>query len=83
MLVAAGVVAGTAWAGMATAAPGPCATVMPLSDVAKDQLGEGWTVTEGTDPQQFDVEVLGVARDLIGPGRDVIIVKISGAKPDQ
>jgi len=82
MLVAAGVVAGTAWAGMATAAPGPCATVMPLSDVAKDQLGEGWTVTEGTDPQQFDVEVLGVARDLIGPGRDVIIVKISGATVD-
>jgi hypothetical protein len=82
MLVAAGVAAGTVWAGMAAAAPGPCATVKPLSDVAKGQLGEGWTVTEGTDPQQFDVEVLGVARDLIGPGRDVIVVKISGATAD-
>jgi hypothetical protein len=82
MLVAVGVVVCAVWAGVAAAAPGPCATEMPLADVAKGQLGEGWTVTEGTDPQQFDVEVLGVAHDLIGPGRDVIIVKISGATVD-
>jgi hypothetical protein len=78
-LVMAGVVAGLAWTGMAVAAPGPCADVLPLSSVSKGDIGEGWTVVEGTDPQSFDAEVLGIARDLVAPGRDVIIVRISGA----
>jgi hypothetical protein len=55
---------------------------MQLSDVAKGQLGTGWTVVDGTDPQLFDAEVLGVAKDLVAPGRDVIIVKISGPVVD-
>lgn len=82
ILVLAGVAAAFVWAGVASAAPGPCATVMPLSDVSVGQLGTGWTVVDGTDPQSFDAEVLGVAKDLVGPGRDVIIVKISGPVVD-
>jgi len=70
------------WAGSALAAPGPCASALPLSAVSKGQLGTGWTVVDGTDPQSFDAEVLGVAKDLIAPGRDVIIVKISGPTVD-
>ncbi|HEY7004636.1 MAG TPA: hypothetical protein VH281_10160 [Gaiellaceae bacterium] len=81
-LVLAGVVAGLAWAGVATAAPGPCADVMPLSDVSKGQLGTGWTVVSGNDPESFDAEVLGVAKNLVAPGRDVIIVEISGPTVD-
>jgi len=75
-LVAAGVTAGLIWTGVAVAAPGPCA--VPVSSVSKGDLGEGWTVVQGTDPQSFDAEVLGVMPDLIAPGRDVIIVEISG-----
>jgi hypothetical protein len=82
VLVMTGVVAVCVWAGVASAAPGPCATVMPLSAVSKGQLGTGWTVVEGTDPQSFDAEVLGIAKDLVAPGRDVIIVKISGPVVD-
>jgi len=74
----AGVTAGLIWTGVAVAAPGPCADVMPLSSVATGDVGEGWTVVSGTDPQSFDAEVLGVMPNLIGPGRDVIIVEISG-----
>ena len=74
----AGVTAGLIWTGVGVAAPGPCADVMPLDSVSKGDLGEGWTVVEGTDPQSFDAEVLGVMPDLIAPGRDVIIVEISG-----
>jgi len=77
-LVVAGVTAGLIWTGVAVAAPGPCADVMPLSSVATGDVGEGWTVVSGTDPQSFDAEVLGVMPNLIGPGRDVIIVEISG-----
>jgi hypothetical protein len=74
--------AGLVWCGSVLAAPGPCATVMPLADVAAGQVGEGWTVVSGTDPDPFDVEVLGVAKDIVAPGRDVIVVRISGATVD-
>ena len=80
--VVAGVVVGLVWTGVAVAAPGACADILPLSSVSKGDIGEGWTVVEGTDPQPFDAEVLGVAHDLVAPGRDVIIVRISGATVD-
>src|SRR5262245_6767439 len=81
-LVVVGVTAGLMWTGVTLAAPGPCATVMPLSSVVSGDVGEGWTVRHGTDPEPFDAEVLGVAKDLAGPGRDVIIVDISGPVVD-
>ena len=81
-LVVAAVTAGLVWTGVAVAAPGPCADVLPLSSVAKGDIGEGWTVVSGTVPQSFDAEVLGVMPDLIAPGRDVIIVRISGPTVD-
>ena len=64
-LVVAGMTAGLIWTGVGIAAPGPCADVMPLSSVANGDIGEGWTVVSGTDPQTFDAEVLGVMPDLI------------------
>ena len=81
-LVVAAATAGLVWTGAAVAAPGPCADALPLSSVSKGDLGEGWTVVSGTDPQSFDAEVLGVMPDLIAPGRDVIIVEISGPTVD-
>jgi hypothetical protein len=80
--VVAAATAGLVWTGVANAAPGPCADTMPLSSVAKGDIGEGWTVVSGTDPQSFDAEVLGVMPDLIAPGRDVILVEISGPTVD-
>ena len=81
-LLVLGVTAGLLWTGVAVAAPGTCADVMPLSSVAPGDDGEGWTVVSGTDPQSFDAEVLDVMPDLIAPGRDVIIVEISGPTVD-
>jgi hypothetical protein len=78
----AAVVATLVWASAALAAPVPCATVMPLADVTTGMTGTGWTVVQGTDPDSFDVEVLGIGRGLIAPGRDVIIVRISGPTVD-
>jgi hypothetical protein len=51
---------------------------MPLADVTKGMTGTGISVVEGTDPEAFDVEVLGVLQDAIGPGRDIIIANLSG-----
>jgi SpoIVB peptidase S55 len=73
------VVGALVWAGLAAAAPpAPCAPVMPLEDVTAGMTGTGWTVAHGTDPETFDVEVLGVVPGLMAPGRDIIIAKISG-----
>jgi hypothetical protein len=83
-LVAPVAVAAFAWTGPALAAPpNPCASVMPLADVTAGMVGTGWTVTQGTDPGTFDVEVLGVVPGLVAPGRDVIVAKISGPVVDE
>jgi hypothetical protein len=67
------------WSGAALAAPpAPCATVMPKADVTAGMTGTGWTVVHGTVPETFDVEVLGVAPNLMSPGHDVIIAKVTG-----
>ena len=78
-------VAGTAtatalvWSGVALADPPlPCATVMPKADVTAGMTGTGWTVAHGTVPETFDVEVLGVAPNLLSPGHDVIIARVTG-----
>lgn len=56
---------------------------MPLADVQKGMTGTGWTVREGTEPEPFAVEVLGVLPDAVGPGRALIIVDTSGPLIDQ
>jgi hypothetical protein len=72
------------WPSAAVAVPpDPCAPILPLDDVSAGMLGSGWTVAQGTDPGTFDVEVLGIAPSLVGPGRDIIIARISGPLVDQ
>lgn len=41
-------------------------------------IGTGYTVARGETPQEFSAEVLGVQKDGIGPGRDMIVVDVSG-----
>jgi hypothetical protein len=55
---------------------------MPTSDLTVGDIGEGWTVSQGTAPEQFDGEVLGVLPDAIGPGRDMIIVEATSPAID-
>jgi hypothetical protein len=40
--------------------------------------GTALSVTQGRTPSTMSVEVLGILRDAIGPGRDLIIVDLSG-----
>jgi len=51
------------------------AETMPISAVKKGMKGYGITVFEGTTPEKFDVEILGVLYN-IGPGQDLILAKI-------
>ena len=54
----------------------------PLSEVRKGLMGTAWTVFEGTKPEPMQVEILGVLRGARGPGQDMILAKLHGAKPE-
>lgn len=80
VLGALGALAAAAGGGAATTAevPGDCPPVMPVEDVARGMVGTALSVVQGRDPVSLDVEVLGVLPDAVGPGRDMIVVNLSG-----
>jgi hypothetical protein len=69
------------------AAPGAayavdCGPIMDVDDVTVGMDGTGWTVAQGRTQVPFDVEILGVAHDGIGAGRDLIVVEVSSPEID-
>jgi hypothetical protein len=54
----------------------------PLSQVHRGQLATAWTVFTGTKPEPMEVEILGVLRGARGPGHDMILAQLHGAKPE-
>ncbi len=51
-----------------------CPPPVPLNTVKAGMIGEGLTVVKGSTPEPFKVEVLGVLKDGISAGRDMIII---------
>lgn len=58
-------------------APIDCPESKPVGELTVGMAGTGWTVSTGTDPEPFDAEVLGVLKDGVAPGRDMIVVETS------
>ncbi len=56
--------------------------MFPLAEVRRGLKGVAWTVFKGVKPERMEVEILGVLRDALGPGRDMILARLSGAKPE-
>src|ERR1017187_7664954 len=54
----------------------------PLAQVHRGLVGTAWTVFEGSKPEPMEVEILGVLRGARGPGHDMILVRLHGAKPE-
>jgi hypothetical protein len=44
--------------------------------------GVAYTVFEGVTPEPMQVEILGVLKDAIGPGQDMILARLKGEKPE-
>jgi hypothetical protein len=63
--------------------PAECPPVMGVDEVTRGMAGTALSVVEGTEPTTFDAEVLGVLPDGIAPGRDLIVVNLSGPVIDQ
>ncbi len=57
-------------------APTDTAT-LPLDEVKPGQIGEVWTVFQGTEPEPFSVEVTGVLRNALGPGKSLIVCQLT------
>ncbi len=51
--------------------------VMPLAELQAGQKGEVWTVFRGTKPEPFAVEVTGVVRNALGPGKSLILCRLT------
>jgi hypothetical protein len=54
----------------------------PLSEVHRGLKGTAWTVFTGNTPEPMEVEILGVLRGARGPGHDMILAQLHGAKPE-
>src|SRR5882672_2689507 len=53
------------------------APLIPLDELKAGQRGEVWTVFQGTQPEPFEVEVTGVVRNAIGPGKSLILCRLT------
>jgi hypothetical protein len=53
------------------------APIFPLDDLKAGQQGEVWTVFKGTTPEPFTVEVTGVLRNALGPGKSLILCQLT------
>ncbi len=78
------VLAGSLVAQVGPATPPSSATagVFPLSEVHRGLHGLAYTVFEGTQPEAMDVEILGVLKNVLGPGQDMILARLKGSKPE-
>ncbi|NNE68067.1 MAG: hypothetical protein HKN33_16005 [Pyrinomonadaceae bacterium] len=55
----------------------------PLNELREGLTGKAYTVFRGTEAEPFDVEILGLIPNNIGPGQDLIIGRISGGGADR
>jgi hypothetical protein len=53
------------------------APLLPLDDLKPGMHGEVWTVFQGREPEPFSVEVTGVLRNALGPGKSLIVCQLT------
>ena len=68
---------GTVTAAHSADPTGDCAVAFPTAEVVPDQPVHGLTVVRGTEPTAFTGQVLGVLKDGILPGIDLVMARLS------
>src|SRR6187431_2431482 len=53
------------------------APIYPLDQLKPGQPGIVWTVFQGSQPEPFAVEVTGVLRNALGPGKSLIVCQLT------
>ncbi len=64
----------------ALALPTAGAPIMPCKDIEKGMKGIGYTTFSGVEPEPFDVEIVGINYDFMGPGQHIIVALLHGEK---
>ena len=54
--------------------------IFPLEDIRPGMIAQVRTIFAGTEIEEFELEIIGVLRDFIGPGQDMILVRLLGEK---
>jgi SpoIVB peptidase S55 len=73
----------SAWIPAAMPPAAPAVTrFFPLSEVKRGLRGVAYTVFEGVNPEPMEVEILGLLKDALGPGQDMILARLHGVKPE-
>jgi len=54
----------------------------PESQVHRGLMATAWTVFTGSRPEPMQVEILGILKNARGPGHDMILARLQGAKPE-
>ena len=57
--------------------------ILPVSDLREGMRGIARTVFRGNKSEEFNVEILGVLPNWIGPKQDMIIGRLSGANAER
>ena len=55
----------------------------PLSELKEGMHGTAWTVFRGSEPEEFNVEILGIVPGAVGPKQDMIVGRISGGSAER
>jgi len=58
-------------------------SVFPVSELREGMRGTAKTVFKGNKPEEFNVEILGVLPNWIGPKQDMIVGRLSGANAER
>ena len=71
--------------GVANSAPPTpdCAAPFPVADLVQGDPVDGLTVSEGTTPEPFTGEVVGVLKNGIAPGLDIVIMNLTSSEIDR
>jgi hypothetical protein len=59
------------------------AQFFPLSELREGMKGTARTVFRGSEPEEFNVEILGIVPGAIGPKQDMIVGRISGGSSER
>ncbi len=63
--------------------PATNSNFFPLSELREGLRGTARTVFRGSEPEEFNVEILGIVPGAIGPKQDMIIGRLSGGGADR
>ncbi len=68
------------WQGPGVAVAQESNEILPLSQVRAGMEGYAYTIFAGDQVEKFDLEVIGVLDNFLGPKQSIILVQLKGPK---